>query len=298
MALIQAYLRYLKDDKKRSVLTLAAYEKDIAQFCDYLRRNGDPLSDCELSHRLLSVTPRAADAYAETLARQHYRPSSIHRKLTVLRGLYAWLVRSGRLEAAPFGRVIRAPSPPTAFSYIEPAMIQQLFETIGSASWLAVRDRAILGLIFNTGMRVHELLALQAADILWDEGLVRIHGGGKASRQCKLWGWVMDDVRHYDRLRRQQGTGVGTHFFVNCACGPLNSRSIRRKFSAYGLKAGLPVPITPATLRHSYAMMMLQNGVRPKIIQTQLGHLSNSSMTHYLDCLKQTVSSGQTEVVV
>jgi integrase/recombinase XerC len=298
MVLIQAYLRYLKDEKKRSILTLAAYEKDITQFCDYLRRNGDPLSDCDLSHRLLSVTPQAADAYAETLARQRLQSSSISRKLTVLRVFYAWLIRSGRLENNPFGRVKRSPSPLTGFSYIEPRMIQPLFEAIGSTSWLAVRDRAMLGLLFNTGMRVHELLEIQDEDILWDESIVRIHGGGKASRRCKLWGWVMDDLRHYDRLRRQQGTGVNAHFFVNCACGPLTSRSICRKFSAYGLKAGLPVPITPATLRHSYAMMMLQNGVRPKNIQTQLGHLSNSSMTHYLDCLKQTVSSGQTEAVL
>ena len=291
MYLPKEYFRYLKEEKKRSPSTLYAYEKDLLQFCASLCRSNMHSSHIDINHQLLTVNPQTADDYREELVRRGFCPSSVSRKLTMLRCFYAWLIQIGQLDTNPFLSTVHRKSPLPPFPYIESEAIQLLFETIHTDTWLGVRDRAMLGLLFNTGMRVSELLCTQVEDIHWEDAGIYVHGGDRPSRYCILWGWVLDELYHYYQLRQQTEWACVKQFFVNRNGGPLTSRSIRRKFSAYGRQAGLDVPITPATLRHSYAMLMLQNGVRPATVKKQLGHLASSSMLPYLDCLEQTHSS-------
>jgi integrase/recombinase XerC len=216
----------------------------------------------------------------------------------MLRGFYGWLIETGFLNTNPFESVVRRKPITSSFFHIDTEAIQHLFEIIGTDTWVGIRDRSMLGLLFNTGMRVSELLSIQLKDILWSENRVIIPGNGKPSRSCTLWEWVFDELYCFYQLRQNIDPGKVKQFFINHNGGPLTSRSIRRKFSAYGRRAGFSVPITPAVLRHSYAMLMLQNSVKPSIIKRQLGHRSSSSMRPYLECLKQQLSSHRVEVMV
>ena len=281
------YLWYLSKNKKRSPLTIAAYKKDIEQFVEYLGNHPGGNAETELNNVVLSTSAQIARQYASALICWGFNPSSVNRKISVLHGFYDFLIRTENLSVNPFAVVTRPNKPSPELQYFSSSTIKQIFDAIGSASWLAFRDRAILGLLFNTGMRISELLRIRRDDIDWQNGFVSIHCNGITSRTVKLWAWVLDELRQYDNFCCQHGKIITDVFFVNRDNGPLTARSIRRKFLGYSQRAGLNVPITPATLRHSFAMLMLQNGASPDTLRRQLGHLSRSSIRPYLDCFNQ-----------
>ena len=126
-----------------------------------------------------------------------------------------------------------------------------------------------------------------------DNATVQICAAGKATRLCSLPGWACHTVERYIDYRRLNASAdskTSTILFVNRDGGPLTARSIRRKLTEYSRRADLPVEATPAVLRHSCAMHMLQHGADVKAVRDLLGHLSASSMRPYLNCLSDGVN--------
>jgi site-specific recombinase XerD len=279
--LIASYLHYLSEKKNRSALTLDSYQNDLQQFAAFL---ADP---DDVDAAILNADADCARRFIDTL-RDRYTPSTRSRKLTALRGFYTYLLSKKRLTANPFAAVRPAPDRAASFEFLEEAHLQRLFDTITSAHWLAARDRAIIAMLYSTGLRVGELVELTPADLGPDCRTVRIHTPGRPTRLGRLPAWAAHAVEQYVARRPQKPDVAGdtsTILFINRDGGPLTARSIRRKLADYSRQAHLPVEATPAVLRHSCAIHLLRAGTDPKIVRDLLGHLSASSIRPYLSYL-------------
>ena len=278
--MIRQYLRYLNEEKNRSALTLDSYENDLNQFDVFLvgRERG-----------ILDVDARIAGEFVDFLNGQ-YSPSTISRKTTAVRGFYRFLKKTQKLDINPFTSIDIQSVESDSLDYLEEAHLQKLFDTISGNNWLTLRDRAIVAILYSTGMRVGELVDITINAIDLDNAAVKICAAGKATRLCSLPGWACHTVERYIDYRRLNISAdpkAQSILFVNRDGGPLTARSIRRKLSEYSRRADLPVEATPAVLRHSCAMHMLQNGADVKDVRSLLGHLSASSMRPYLNCLSE-----------
>ena len=282
-AFVQDYLAHLRDKKNRSAMTLDSYAKDLSQFTDFL-------SDCQggsapVDQPIIALDSSTAQQFVDHLIRSRFSVSTVSRKVTAIRGFYNYLIGAGHLADNPFTRAY-VPQPQTQhLDFLEPDQFDRLLSIIGTETWLGRRDRAMVALLYNTWMRVSELLALTPGDVDIESCSVTIHAAGRTCRHCPLQEWVAKAVRSY--LDRRPFTGPLTTdcLFVNRDGGALTARSVRRKLKHYSRKAGLPIEVGPSNLRHSCAMHMLAEGGKIKDLRQQLGHLSASSMRPYLECL-------------
>lgn len=300
--LMEAYLMYLRQQKNRSPKTVESYYNDFVQFgtflINYFQFNsrelvpsrGFRVRDSEMDRYFPMADESAAHQYVDVLSEKGFSHSSIGRKLTAIKGFYRYLESRNHIRQNPFESIEIIRDDDVHLDYLQEPQLGRLFETIGTNSWLSCRDRAILAVLYNTGMRVGELLNLKPEDVDENDGSVQIRAKGKKTRTCKLWGWVLDAVRDYLNMRQKRQlyepleTGI---LFINRDSGPLTARSVRRKLKQYSRQAGLSTEVTPAMLRHSCAMHMLQRGAGIKAVRSQLGHLSSSSIRPYLKTLDQ-----------
>lgn len=281
-SLIEEYLYYLGQKKNRSALTLDSYQNDLDQFAAFLAEStsADP---CDTDARILSVDTDSAARFVDYLKGQ-YTPSTLSRKITAVRGLYGYLLSKEKLRSNPFTRVHIKPAKPASLEFLEESHLQQLFDVISGNHWLASRDRAIIAVLYCTGMRIGELLGLRVEDIEPDNAAVHIRTTGRATRVCHLAPWAWHTVERY-MSRRPACLNERDVLFVNRDSKPLSARSVRRKLSEYSRRAHLPIEVTPANLRHSCAIHLLRNGADAKAVRDLLGHLSASSIRPYLNCL-------------
>ncbi len=287
---ISEYLSYLQEKKSRSAMTLESYEKDLSQFLDFLSQREDSQADMAPDERIATLTSPMAQQFVDYLMGRSFSVSTIGRKVTAIRGFYKYLLTTGRMDANPFEHTYVPQRHAAQIEYLQPEQLRQLFESINCDRWLGWRDRAIVALLYNTGMRVSDLLSLVPEDLNMENQTVTIHTGGQKSRVCQLQGWVTEAVRTYleRRKHREMSEPLKTdRVFINRDGGPLTARSIRRKLKHYSHEANLPIEASPAILRHSCAMHLLADGADAKTVRTQLGHLSASSMRPYLDCLQK-----------
>ncbi len=286
--LVQEYLVYLREKKSRSAMTLDSYDKDLSQFVAFLAIAGES-SPSACDEQMLRLTAQRAQEFVDHLIAQQFTVSTIGRKVTAVRGLYKYLQAGDRVSANPFEHSYVPQRHVAQVEYLQSDQLRRLFESIACDNWLGLRDRAIIALLYNTGMRVSELLSLTPAGIDLENGIVNIQISGHKTRVCRLQQWVVHALDRYlesRRLRIDNQSAGPDYVFINRDGGPLTARSIRRKLKHYSQQAELPVEAGPAILRHSCAMHMLMDGADVKAVRQQLGHLSASSMRPYIDCLQ------------
>ncbi|MBL7215124.1 MAG: tyrosine-type recombinase/integrase [Phycisphaerae bacterium] len=286
--LIEEYLCYLSEKKNRSASTLDSYKNDLDQFTAFLAELASAGS-CGPDSRILNINADSTRRFIDFLNGQ-YTPSTLNRKITAVRGLYSYLISTARLSANPFARLRIRPVEPTSIEYLEEAHLQQLFDAISGSHWLASRDRAIIAILYSTGMRVGELLGLCADDIDLDNKTMQIRTAGRATRLCHLAAWAWHTVERYMSRRPLSyitDPSQNDVLFINRNGDGLSARSIRRKLTEYSRRANLPVETTPAILRHSCAIHMLRRGADVKAVRNLLGHLSASSIRPYLNYLSE-----------
>ena len=282
---VQEYLDYLQTKKNRSAMTLDSYAKDLSQFLDFVTQQNDVAVD----QQILGLSREAAQKFIDHLMARQFSISTIGRKVTAIRGFYKYLINSGRIGENPFEHTYVPQRETPHLEFLNPQQLNQLFTAIDDSHWLGQRDRAIVALLYNTGMRVSELLALTTADVDMDKCTVAIHAAGHKTRKCRLQDWVGKAIRRYLEGRQLQGICDAPKtdcIFVNRDGDLLTARSIRRKLKQYSHQAGLPIEAGPAILRHSCAMHLLMEGADVKSLRAKLGHLSASSMRPYLECLE------------
>ena len=274
MQAVAEYLGALQSEQGASRNTLAAYRRDLH---DYLKH---------LDGRRLE--PRAATAddvvgWIERLRKRGLAPASVARRLSAVRGFYRHLLREGAVSRDPTEHLDaprrlrplpRALSRESAFA---------LVEAPDTGRPAGVRDRAVLELLYATGMRASECLGLTLEDLNLSAGYVICQGKGGKQRLVPVGGealeWVrryLKDVRPRDTRRRDCG-----RLFVNPRGGPLSRQSLWTLVRRAASGAGLKRRVSPHMLRHSFATHLLEGGADLRAVQAMLGHADISTTQIY-----------------
>jgi integrase/recombinase XerC len=282
---IGEFIRYLENERNASPHTCRAYRVDLEEARDFFRDQGlflSPGGDVALDR----VDRLGLRKYLSFLYRRN-RKSSIARKLSSLRSFYRYLVREQVIVANPAKSVStpkREKTLPTTFTVDEvfrlveapsrplPAAGSERDEEAG------LRDRAILELLYSSGLRVGELVSLNRDGIDAGLGIVRVMGKGRKERIVPVGSKAMDALRVYLDLR--PGTEKEA-LFLNLRGGRLTSRSVARLVKRYTRQSGIFRKASPHSLRHTFATHLLDAGADIREIQEMLGHASLSTTQKY-----------------
>lgn len=275
-----SFLEYLRDQRDYSAETLRAYGSDLEQFGAFLRdRSPGLLKD------LPRVDPLTVRAFLAFLTESGESRASIARKLACLKSFFRYMVREGHMAANP-ARPVRAPRQERKLPRLlsEKEMIS-LLETPETATLKGKRDRAILELLYASGMRVGELVSLDLDSLDLTEGSILVRGKGRKERQVLFGDKARAALRTWLKARRAaKGAAAGRAcdaLFVNARGTRLTGRSVRRMLEARVKECALKHRISPHGLRHSFATHLLDRGADLRAIQELLGHASLSTTQRY-----------------
>jgi integrase/recombinase XerD len=261
--LLREYLAYLRVEKGLRPLSCEAYNRDLLQFSEYLE--GEHLS-------LLAVRHAQLAGFLEHLKRHGVESRSAARKLSCLRGFYRWLLLDKRIERDPTVN-LESPSTwkvlPKSLAQSEvTAMLERA--DVPQADAIALRDRAILELLYAGGLRVSELTGLHEEDLSLDAGRVLVRGKGDKERIVPLGRAAVEAIKKYLRegrqlLVRKRGRAAG-QLFLSVRGAPLTRQWIWQLVKSADSHA------SPHMLRHSCATHMVEHGADLRTVQTLLGH--------------------------
>jgi integrase/recombinase XerC len=294
--LVQQFLDYLHLEKHFSDYTVKSYGADLIQYGQFLtgeigQHNADPPLNVVFPETPQSTDDKHAKAeplqireFLAYLYAQNYTKSTTARKLATLRSFYKFLIRKGVVQTNPLA-TIRTPKQEKRLpKCLDLEQVQKLLDAPGDADLLSARDKAMLEVLYSSGIRVSELVELKMEDLDLNEGVLRVTGKGRKDRLTPIGSQAIKAVQKYFEMRRQdprfQGEG-NTRVFLNKHGEPLSTRSVRRKLDKYLVQAGLDPGISPHTLRHSFATHLLNNGADLRSVQELLGHQSLSTTQIY-----------------
>jgi len=274
MNYIEGYEAWLRTEKEASENTLASYLRDVRQFAVWLSGNGLDLSQAAQSD---------LSSYAACLRARGKSEATVARSAASLKSFYSYMVSNGYLELNPaqgctHSRVAR--KPPEILSGRE---VELFLEQPDTSEPKGCRDKAMLELLYATGIRVSELVALDVGDLNLAAGLVRCAGRGKP-RVIPLYRTAARALTVYmDQVRPMLLDGSGEPaLFVNLSGERLTRQGFWKIVKLYQERAHIEKDITPHTLRHSFAAHLLENGADLKSIQEMLGHADISSTQIYV----------------
>ena len=278
-ATIEAFLTELKEARGAAAATVRGYASDLQQWAEFLREHG-------LADSWQKVRPADLRRFLALLHEKSYSRTSMARKLSALRALYRYLIARGLVAADPTIGI----RPPRQRHLLPRFLYQEEIEKLLAApdteTPLGLRDRALLEVLYATGMRVGELAGLTASQC---EGAseLRIIGKGGRERVVLLGRPAQEAVQRYlaearPHLAAKRPTGEDSgRLFLNRSGGPLTDRSARRVVHKHLLRACAQHGIGPHALRHSFATHLLEAGADLRAVQELLGHASLSSTQIY-----------------
>jgi integrase/recombinase XerC len=266
---VAAFLQYLAAERGASPHTIRSYRADLHDCVGFLERRG--------LGTLVDADARVVRGYLADLHDRGLARTSIARRLATLRSFFRFLIRRGRVRVNP-AREVRTPSLPGRLpAHLPIDQSQALFRQPPGDEVADRRDRAILEVLYATGVRVAELAGLDMEDTDLGEGSVRVLGKGRKERIVPLGSKAVDAVRAY-LGGREDSRGP---LFRNARGGRLTVRSLHRIVRARARAAGLAGRVTPHTLRHTFATHLLNAGADLRLIQELLGHARLATTQRY-----------------
>lgn len=254
------FFDWMRIEKGYSSHTIAAYERDLRLLQRFLEETGSTLT--------FHTDARLIYDFLRWLEPLPYATSSRARILASIKTWCRFLKREGHL-AIDMGRYFETPAMwqkiPDSLTVTE---VERLLAQPSLQDPIGIRDRAILELLYATGMRVSELCALHIADL--SEGFVKVRGKGNKERLIPVGKQAMQAIDAYLLLERSQADS--TALFVTTRGRPIDRGLVFRQIQCYAKKAGLPRSVSPHVLRHSFATHLLEKGADLRLIQAMLGH--------------------------
>jgi integrase/recombinase XerD len=278
--MIDTYLTYLRDVRRMSPNTLESYARDLARLGAYAESRGQALD---------ALDRRDLEAFVRAQVTGGLAPRSVSRLVACVRGFYKFLAAERKLARNPADD-LRSPRAwavlPTFLSIDE---VDRLLEQPDTSTPRGLRDKALIEVLYATGLRVSELVALRAGDLNLDEGYLTCIGKGDKQRMVPLGHDAVNWVRRYLKDGRPALLRKGTTpwLFVNARDGGALSRvGFWKVLKAYGKSAGLSRELSPHVLRHSFATHLLERGADLRMIQVMLGHADLSTTQIYTHVLE------------
>jgi integrase/recombinase XerC len=275
---IERFITWLADEKGYSPHTIVNYQRDLLEFATDAGE--------EIDVRKIDTNIIRNYVYCLNIK---IKSSSVARKLSALRTFFKFLEQESLIELNPMGSIPMPKQEQHLPVFLSVDEVFALLESPGAEETFGCRDRAMLELLYSTGMRVSELVACNMANLDFDTEMVRVRGKGNRERLIPIGGpaikalseyFIQRDVQIKNRI--QQGKKFdGEALFLNSRGSRLTTRSVERLIAAYGQKAGIDKPVTPHVLRHSFATHLIEMGADMRSVQELLGHASLSTTQKY-----------------
>lgn len=278
------YLDHLRVERRLADHTLESYARDLRGLTAFALRHGRSIA---------ALDRPAIEAFVRELRTRGQSPRSVARAVAAIRGLFRYLVLDGQLAASPADdvRPPRAwPGLPTSLSLAE---VDALIAQPDVSTPLGLRDRAMIEVLYATGLRVSELVTTRRSDLHLDEGYLTCVGKGSKERLVPIGDQAAWWVERYLRegrptlvSRGRTGTRTSPRVFLNARGGSLSRVGCWKILKAHGAHAGLPRSLSPHKLRHSFATHLLERGADLRAIQLMLGHADLSTTQIYTHVLE------------
>ena len=257
-----------------SPLTLAAYRRDLTLYARWLQRRVGRVLDASGEADLLAYM---AERHAAT------RATTANRRLSVFRRYFRWALREHRVAADPTLRLQAARQPLRVPRTLTEAQVEALLAAPDTGSPLGQRDRAMLELMYASGLRVSELVALKAVHLALDDGVLRVLGKGSRERLVPFGEEAR--ARLMDYLAQARAVILGGRrseaLFVTARGEGMTRQMFWRIVKRCAQQAGITVPLSPHTLRHAFATHLLNHGADLRAVQMLLGHADIGTTTIY-----------------
>ena len=274
---IDQFMAYLEIERNYSQNTVSSYRTDLLDFKNFLLETNGSLPSIGEIDRL---TIRSYLAY---LQERQLARSSVLRKLSSIRSFFRYLCRHDHLDVNPTATLATPKAQRKLPEFLELSEVEALLEAPDAGTIIGLRDRAILELLYSTGMRVSELLALDLTDLDRQTALVKVRGKGKKERMLPVGGAAILALDNYLAYRHELGGGESAQAIFLSQRGTRipDRKSILRRIKKHTQAAGIRKKITPHTLRHTFATHMLNAGADLRSVQELLGHASLSTTQIY-----------------
>lgn len=279
---IKEYLHYLTIERGLSFNTRASYERDLKQYLLFLEEKG--VKNWQDVDRYTVVD------FLALLSQEGKASTTITRMISSLRRFHQFLRQERYTDHDPMQHIEspkKAQKLPQTLSLAE---VERLIATPDTSTTLGIRDRAILEVMYATGLRVSELIGLKLGDIHLEMGLLQTIGKGDKERIVPLGDYAIHWLERYLNEARPSLTKKNqneTHLFVNNHGKGLSRQGIWKNLKQIVLKAGITKDVTPHTLRHSFATHLLENGADLRTVQELLGHADISTTQIYTHITKR-----------
>jgi integrase/recombinase XerD len=254
--------------------TLAAYRRDLTLLSAWLARSTDRalLDASETDLRQYALARHAGSAATST-----------NRRLTVFKRFFRWAVRERLRDADPTLKLDSARQPLRVPKTLSEAQVEALLAAPDVDTPLGLRDRAMLELLYASGLRVSELVALKTVHVGFSEGTLHVTGKGSKERLVPFGEEALRWLERY--LKEARGAILAGQssdaVFVTARGGPMTRQMFWKLIKAHALRAGIAVPLSPHTVRHAFATHLLNHGADLRTVQMLLGHADISTTTIY-----------------
>jgi len=271
---LDAFLQHLSAERGLSEHTVRAYSSDLSRYFEWAERASvDPLRP---PHRALR-------RYLADLDRSGYARRTIARRLTALRTFMGYLTQEGIVQSDP-SRVVSAPRTPRRLPSLVPQdVLRTLLDAPDPETPVGVRDRAVLEMLYASGVRVSELTGLSLDRLDLRSGMATVMGKGSKERMVPLHPFAVRRVRDYLERSRPalvRSADPGT-VFLSIRGNPLSADAVRRLLKTHLASAGAATALSPHSLRHTFATHLLEGGADLRTVQELLGHVALSTTQIY-----------------
>lgn len=276
---LEKYEQYLTDVKKASANTLASYMRDVRQLSDYVAAHDLPGLD--------SLDDEELAAYIAWLRHNGKSPATVSRCIASLKSFYSLLLSQGVVDHNPAAGLVPEKAVQKLPQILTSKEVELLLEQPECTDMKGYRDRAMLELLYATGIRVSELISLDVSDVNIPAGFIRCRSKDK-ERMIPLYPAAIKALSEYVEFIRPQmiASPDEQSLFVNISGERMSRQGFWKIIKTYQKKAGIEKDITPHTLRHSFAAHLLENGADLRSIQEMLGHADISSTQIYTHVVK------------
>jgi integrase/recombinase XerD len=282
-AAISSFLTHVQVEKGLASNTLSAYRRDLAKFDDFAKK------------RKLQLTAVKRDDLVDFLAslyRQKLESKTVARHLVTLRNFFRHAQVQDLISEDPSAHLESPKIRRSLPGYLRLEEVEKLLQLPDQATPLGLRDRAMLEVLYSTGLRVSELTSLRVPDLDMKVGCVRCIGKGDKERIVPVGKKALGIVEKYLRDGRPKllgagRGGTGAFLFVNRRGGRISRVGVWKILAAYGKRAEFRIPLTPHMLRHSFATHLLERGADLRSVQLMLGHSDISTTQIYTHVVEE-----------
>jgi integrase/recombinase XerD len=277
---VRTYLNYLRIEKGLSENTIHAYRRDMTKFSAFMAKR-----ELKLQH----VSRSDVVDFLSTLYRKGLDSRSVARHLASIRHFFRFLLLEGEVKEDPAANIESPKFRQGLPNFLSLEEVDKLLAQPDVSDARGLRDRAMIELMYSTGLRVSELCGLRLADVQMEGGCLRCVGKGNKERLVPIGRRALAVMQEYLRKSRPQilGEGSSQYLFINSRANKVDRITFWKALGDYGRKAGLRKTLKPHMLRHSFATHLLDHGADLRSVQMMLGHADISTTQIYTHVVEE-----------